>query len=93
MNRVIHFIERWLSASGDTTFWSWVITILYGGVIVLCFILRTKLTEDRPRRVFWSSISLFVLAMGINKQLDVQTLIFMSGKSIAGRTGPWSTAV
>lgn len=69
------------------TFWSWVITFLYGIAIVLSLIYTKKIKGEQPRHLLWASISTFLLAMGINKQLDFQTLFIMSGKYLTGISG------
>jgi magnesium-transporting ATPase (P-type) len=87
MSRLENFIARWLSLSGDTTFWSWIITFTYIAVIIMSFIYTRKIREEKSLHLLWMVISVFLLAMGINKQLDFQTLIIMSGKYIARESG------
>jgi len=83
MSKILSFISIWLSKSGDHTFWSWVITLTYAVVIVLSIVYTRKIKEEKERHFLWVCISLFILAMGINKQLDFQILLSMIGKSIA----------
>lgn len=89
MNRIMYFIDRWLSRSGDTTFWSWMITALYVLVIILAFRYLKKIRSDRDYHMLWLAISIFLLAMGINKQLDIQTLFLMSGRYTFFKLGLW----
>jgi hypothetical protein len=89
MNRVIGFLSEWLSRSGDTTFWSWVITILYAITIFVSvyYVVKIKGKESRDKRFLWICISLFLIGMGINKQLDLQILLTMAGSFIAEHQG------
>jgi hypothetical protein len=89
MNKIIHFLTTWLSRSGDTSFWSWVITILYVITISLSIYYIQKIKADKTQHFLWICISIFLIAMGINKQLDIQTLQIMSGSSVARRIGSW----
>ncbi|MBB6479501.1 hypothetical protein [Spirochaeta isovalerica] len=87
MSRLEDFIARWLSRSGDATFWSWVITFLYAVVIILSFLYTRKIRGDKPLHLLWMALSTFLLAMGVNKQLDFQTLLIMGGRYLAWKTG------
>jgi hypothetical protein len=77
------FLTRWLSQSGDTSFWSWIITFLYIITIVLTIYYVQKIKSQQPQHFLWLNISIFLIAMGINKQLDLQILVNMSGSFIA----------
>jgi len=84
LNKIIPFLNTWLSKSGDTTFWSWIITIMYVVVVSLSLYYTNRIKTDKERHFLWVCISLFILAMGINKQLDFQILLTMAGKTLAG---------
>lgn len=73
----------WLSKSGDTTMWSWIITVMYVLAIILSFYLARTIKAENDRHFLWVWLSVFLLAMGLNKQLDVQILISMTGKYLA----------
>lgn len=83
MNKIIPFLNTWLSRSGDHTFWSWIITIMYLVVIFLALFYTSRIKAEKKQHFLWVCFSLFILAMGINKQLDFQILLTMVGKSIA----------
>lgn len=83
MDKIITFLSVWLSKSGDHTFWSWVITFMYILVIIMSIYYTGKIRGEKEKHFFWVCISVFILAMGINKQLDFQILLTMIGKSIA----------
>jgi uncharacterized membrane protein YhdT len=89
MNCLLSFLSEWLSRSGDTTFWSWVITLLYAITIVVAvyYVVKIKGKESSDKRFLWICISLFLIGMGINKQLDLQILLTMAGSFIAEHLG------
>ena len=77
MDKLLHFLSVWFSENGDTTFWSWIITILYAVTFLTSLYYVYKIRNDRKSFFLWVCISLFVFVMGINKQLDVQILLAM----------------
>lgn len=89
MNRLLSFLSEWLSRSGDTTFWSWVITLLYAITILgsVYYVIKIRGEENGDRRFLWIAISLFLVGMGVNKQLDLQILLTMVGSFIAEHLG------
>lgn len=87
MNKTFSFVARWLSESGDTTMWSWVITIMYFLVIIVSLFYTKKIKKEKEKHFLWVCISIFVFAMGLNKQLDIQILLTMIGKNIAWNYG------
>ena len=87
MHSIFNFLSRWLARAGDYSFWSWVITFLYLIAISLSFYYVSRLKEKKEQRFLWICISIFLLAMGINKQLDFQTLLIMVGRRVSWRFG------
>lgn len=83
----INVVQDWLSRSGDTSFWSVIITVLYVIVIPASIMVTLRIKKETDRFALWSAVSLFLLVMGINKQLDLQTLIILLGKGITGGLG------
>ncbi len=93
-DKVLEFLADWLSRSGDHTFWSWVITIMYFITAVMAFVYLRKIRlsqipDDRQKLFLWTGIFIFLLLMGINKQLDIQTLILMSMRYVMWRFRLW----
>ena len=86
-DKILHFINVWLSRSGDDTFWSWVITFTYLVTVILSFAHVKRIKDNPPLRFLWLFISVFVLLMGINKQLDVQILLGMIGRFCTAHLG------
>jgi len=56
---------------------------MYALVIVMSLYFTKQIKEEKEQHFLWVCISLFLLAMGINKQLDIQILLTMVGKHIA----------
>jgi len=87
MNKIIPFLNTWLSKSGDDTFWSWVITLIYLLTIILSLYYVHNIKTEKTKHFLWISISIFLMALGINKQLDIQILVEMVGRFIAKNLG------
>jgi len=84
---------NWYQRMGDPTITGWTITIAYFLVTLLCW--RAGLKEktinvniQKPERhVLWFGLSILLLVLGINKQLDLQTLLISLGRDIAQANG------
>jgi len=85
---------NWYQRMGDPTVVGWTITIAYFLVTLLCW--RAGLKEKtinvniqrRPERhVLWFGLSILLLVLGINKQIDLQTLLTALGREIAQANG------
>lgn len=87
MHKIVAFLAAWLSRSGDTTFWSWVITALYAVTMVLALYYVKKNHAAKTQRFLWKWITAFLFVMGINKQLDLQILVTMAGSFVANHLG------
>jgi len=87
MDRIIPFLTRWLSQSGDSTFWSWVITFFYIITTTLSIYYLKKIKPLKPDNLLWYSITVLLMTLGINKQLDIQILVAMTGHFFAKRLG------
>jgi hypothetical protein len=79
---------------GDPTLLGWITTGLYFIVAMMC--VRTGRTtartairpaEGRRHARFWLCIAALLVALGVNKQLDLQTLITQLGKNLAEAQG------
>jgi hypothetical protein len=89
MNRLFSFLSEWITRSGDTTFWSYVITAAYAIVIALSvyYVATLKDKDLRDAKFLWICLLIFLVIMGINKQLDFQILATMIGRSVAEDSG------
>jgi len=85
--------KNWYLRMGDPTAVGWAITIAYFIVTVLCWQagLKEKTInvniQKSERHVLWFGLSILLLVLGINKQLDLQTLLTALGREIAQENG------
>jgi hypothetical protein len=105
MIEMIAVIEHghWKPGIGDPTVLGWVTTIAYFVAAGLCgaYALQAQRGQSdgkvvhrqsfsRPSNsVFWWSLTIFMLLMGINKQLDLQVLVLQIARKISLEQG-WS---
>ena len=88
--------NHWVPSIGDPTIIGWVTVIIYFFVALLCFnsYRSTKSialdTNHTSNKKFWLFLTLFLIALGINKQLDLQTLFTHLGRSISIEQGWYS---
>lgn len=64
----------------------WVTVFAYFGVAVLCFRCARKVraySERRTEGLFWGGLAALLVLLGINKQLDFQTLLTLTARKIA----------
>ena len=82
---------NWTPRIGDPTFVGWLTVALYFATSISCWILARKLGHDATsysnERRAWLSIAILFLALGINKQLDLQTALTEAGRVIANLQG------
>jgi len=83
-----HF--KWIPRIGDPTIGGWVTVVLYLLAAGSCWISAQKLglgdIGSNERRT-WRAISGLFLALGINKQLDLQTALTEAGRVLAHYQG------
>jgi hypothetical protein len=83
-----HF--NWTPKIGDPTIGGWVTVVLYLLAVGSCWITARELVlEDiwsNERRAWWA-ISILFLALGINKQLDLQSALTEAGRVLAHYQG------
>ena len=92
MNDILAAIT-WRPRFGDPTPMDWCITGGYLAASVICFVAarREGVTEPGASRYsvrFWLALAAMMLALGLNKQLDLQTLMTQMGREIA-HSGGW----
>jgi hypothetical protein len=82
---------NWTPGIGDPTFVGWLTVALYFATSISCWKLRHKIELDDRRRsneyLAWRSIAILFLALGINKQLDLQTALTEVGRVVAHLQG------
>ena len=79
---------RWRPTIGDPSFMGWFTVGSYFACAILSSILAlTNQNTDRRSFLFWSMISSLMILLGINKQLDLQSLFTEVGRQIARARG------
>ena len=78
--------ERWSPGIGDPTVMGWVTVAAYGVTAILCFI---GFGGDRARavRVFGLCLGIVLLALMVNKQLDLQSALTAYARCLARAQG------
>jgi hypothetical protein len=80
------WIGTWSPGIGDPTVVGWVTVVAYLGTTYVAWKIYKKtpqfLREARQERSVWAAITLLFLALGINKQLDLQTAVTETGRII-----------
>lgn len=83
-----YLMGQWPPTIGDPSFMGWFTVVSYFACAVLSTILAlTNQSTDRKSFFFWSTISLLMILLGINKQLDLQSLFTEIGRQIARAQG------
>lgn len=90
-------MDGWHAGIGDPTLLGWLTVIAYVGGALLCFrcyrlSFAAALSSDRNpvarlERTFWLATSMMLLALGVNKQLDLQGFITAFARTLAKEEG------
>lgn len=83
-----YLMGRWKPGIGDPTFMGWFTVASY----FLCALMALSLAyrdrrDDRKSFSFWLGIGMIMILLGINKQLDLQSLLTEIGRQIARAQG------
>lgn len=74
----------WSPEIGDPTIWGWLTVINY----FLAFVISARAARvDWKNANFWAFISLAMLVLCVNKQLDLQSLLTAMGRELSERGG------
>jgi multisubunit Na+/H+ antiporter MnhG subunit len=79
-------MRHWSFSTGDPTFMGWIVTFAYLAAGALC--LRAAGAAASKELSFWRGAALCLLLLGLNKQLDLQTLLIDVARQWA-RAGGW----
>lgn len=83
-----YLMGRWRPTIGDPTFMGWFTVGSYFGCAIFgAIIVLINRKADKRSFFFWSMISLLMILLGINKQLDLQSLFTEVGRQIARAQG------
>ena len=84
-------LTRWSPGIGDPTAMGWVTVLVYltAAVISATVALRAPFPQPscRRERVFWLLLGFVLLALAINKQLDLQSYLTALGRCLAQHQG------
>jgi hypothetical protein len=90
----VGWVGRWAPGIGDPTVFGWVTTLAYLVAAALCFVaVRGHAHQGRQdpaaRRaaIIWLILAAALLFLGVNKQLDLQTLFTELGRIVAFKQG------
>lgn len=84
---------HWRPGIGDPTVAGWATVIAYVAACALCIWTATKApTSLAPidiskHRMFWGALSLIMLLLALNKQLDVQLWFWLTGRNMIKANG------
>jgi len=83
-----YLMGQWRPTIGDPCFMGWFTVGSYLACAILSLILAiTNNNLDRRPYLFWGMISLLMMLLGINKELDLQSLFTEVGRQIARAQG------
>ena len=77
---------HWTPGIGDPTVAGWITVVAYFIAALLC--LRARAGERVVEQRWWRGLGVLMILMGINKQLDLQTLFTDIGRDVA-RADDW----
>lgn len=84
---------RWVPSIGDPTFLGWFTVAAYFASAALCAIYARRLDPStcprrlRRNRVLWWGLASALVLLGLNKQLDLQSLLTAIGRGLAQDEG------
>ena len=81
---------RWHPGIGDPSVIGWVTVgayVLAGVLCAMCAARASRELSDPRQRRFWAAIAVLMLALGTNKQLDLQTWFTEVGRDMARAQG------
>lgn len=75
--------DRWRPGIGDPTVYGWLTVFAYFATVVLLAANVRLAGRLGLGRQFWIAVMVFMLALGLNKQLDLQTWFTQVGRDLA----------
>ncbi len=82
---------RWLPGIGDPTLGGWITVFLYFAAVYMCWRVARDIGADgratRSEVHVWRTIAILFVALGINKQLDLQSALTEIGRVLAHYQG------
>jgi hypothetical protein len=76
--------EQWYLSFWDNDILGWLTVFAYFSAMILSILCAIKVNQTREKssRWFWWLVSFILLLLGINKQIDTQTLILQTGQKV-----------
>ena len=79
-------MQRWSPQIGDPGVTGWLTVLAYALCAMLALAVWRRLKGQRGR-LFWAVLSLLLVALAVNKQLDLQSAVTATGKCLARAQG------
>ena len=79
--------NHWVPSIGDPTILGWITVFAYFLVAIICIQAMTSVNSNKSENLFWLFLTIFLVALGINKQLDLQSLLTQVGRDFAIEQG------
>lgn len=79
-------MQRWSPQIGDPGLTGWLTVLAYAVCAMLALAVWRRLKGQRGR-VFWAVLALLLAALAVNKQLDLQSAVTVTGKCLARAQG------
>ncbi|MGZ8900755.1 MAG: hypothetical protein ACXW3Z_11720 [Limisphaerales bacterium] len=76
----------WRPGIGDPTLMGWLTVVAYFGAAYLCgreLMKARRINGPREKTFFWATLTILLVFLGFNKQLDLQTLLTLTARRIA----------
>jgi len=81
---------RWQPGIGDPTVIGWLTVAAYFFAVVCCFIVWRLNVKKGIHDLFWPALTLLLVFLGINKQLDLQTLLTQIARDFLKSQGEYA---
>ncbi|WP_299948038.1 isopropylmalate isomerase [uncultured Ruegeria sp.] len=78
--------DQWSPTIGDPSPMGWATVAAYGATAILCF-RSAHVPESRVVKLFWLALALLLLALMINKQLDLQSALTATARCLSQMQG------
>lgn len=78
---------RWHPGIGDASIYGWITVLTYLGAVISCGQTASALRNKHGDYRFWVYLAIFLLLLGINKQLDLQSWLTEIARDFALESG------
>src|SRR5687767_13017214 len=78
--------DVWRLGIGDPTIMGWLTVVAYFAVTMVCLreaVHARRVKAPAEKVLFWGTLTALLVFLGFNKQLDLQTLLTLTGRRIA----------